>query len=438
MKCAVIVPIASGQQDFFDACVQSVEDAWVRGSGPFTAYDTIPIWDTTDAMSLAERHNLGIDIAKTRACDWLFFLNVIDLMNVGAFADMENYHAERDAVWGNIAINLLGSPDVQLMPAQPTVATRIEDVLRYLPERSVSLAHFVRTGVADAVRFDTGLALGADHKYLLDLWEHHVCEKVARVFAIERRAQKPAPNAVGGENWTKAVETIVLERIKGRDIVCDVTFDNKTSYFMMDNPFDIIQFCHGRGTFFEIKELQVLQSIVGMGKTIVEVGANIGNHLVFYAQHLEAKKIFPFEPNPVAVALLDKNIHANKLEAVIDKRGIGIGAGAEYGKFSVMLPGENNLGAARLEAGSGELEVFPLDETLKGEQVDFMKIDVEGMEFDVLQGAKGIIGRDKPTLMVEVFRPKIPQFEAWCADNNYRVVMTFPCVNAVNFVAKAA
>ena len=438
MKCAVIVPIASGQQDFFDACVQSIEDAFAKGSGPFEAFDIIPIWDTTDAMSLAERHNLGIDIAKTRGCDWLFFLNVIDLMNVGAFADMVPYHATHDAVWGNICVNLLGSTTIQLMPAQPTVAHKIEEVLRYLPERSVSLAHFVRTTSADAVRFDTQMALGADYKYLLDLWEHHVCEKIARVFAIERRAQTPAPDAVGGTDWTKAVESIVLERIKGRDVVCDVTFENKTAYFMMDNPFDIIQFCHGRGTFFEIKELQVLQSIVGMGKTIVEVGANIGNHLVFYAQHLDAKKIFPFEPNPEAVVLLDKNIRANKLETVVDKRGIGIGAGAEYGKFAIMLPGENNLGAARLEAGSGELEVFPLDETLKGERVDFMKIDVEGMEFDVLKGAQGIIGRDKPTLMVEVFRPKIAQFEAWCADNNYRIVTTFPCVNAVNFVAKAA
>jgi len=147
--------------------------------------------------------------------------------------------------------------------------------------------------------------------------------------------------------------------------------DDKTAKFLIADPFDTIQAHHGHGKFFEIKELVALRSMLGRNKTIVEVGANVGNHLVFYAQHMNARKIFPFEPNPDAVRLLNRNIKMNGLEDLIDGRGIGIGAGAQYGRFAVELAHEHNLGAARLsDSAGGELEVRPLDEMLKGEKVD--------------------------------------------------------------------
>lgn len=438
MKCAVVIPIAPDQQADFEVCCQSVEKAWAHGQGAFQELEIVPIWDTTGAMTPAERRNTGIDIARARDCEWIFFLNATDLLNASAFADFAHYHAELDAVWGNICENILGTNDVTLRTGQLVTTSRIEDILRCSPEMTLRMGHFVRTECASAVRFDANMALGEDYKYFLDLWARYRCAKVAHVFSIERCPPVVDEAAVGGAAWEKAVEQVVLDHCRDRALLCDVTFAEKTAHFVIDNPFDIIQRHHGHGHFFEIAELKALRTIVGSGKTIVEVGANVGNHLVFYAQHMKPKKIFPFEPNPDAVRLLTKNIRANKLESVVDERGIGIGAGAEYGKFAVMLPGENNLGAARLTGGSGELEVFPLDETLEGETVDFMKIDVEGMEFDVLKGAEKLIQRDKPVLMIEVFRPKIPDFESWCDSHGYKVATTFQCVHAVNFVAVAA
>lgn len=235
------------------------------------------------------------------------------------------------------------------------------------------------------------------------------------------------------------MQAVVHDYCKALNFSCDVNFDGKATRFAIDNPSDIIQQHHLQGQFFEIEELKVVRDVVGSGKTIVEVGANIGNHLAFYAHHMDSKKIFPFEPNPAAIDLLRRNIEANGLDAVVDPRGIGIGAGASYGTFSVELPYDNNLGAARLaKSGEGQLEVYPLDERLKGEAVDFIKIDVEGMEFDVLEGAARIIGQNRPVLMVEVFRDKIPDFETWCRDHGYRIKNRFHCVHAVNFLAVAA
>lgn len=438
MKCAVVIPIGPDQQSDFDVSCPSVERAWAHGQGPFSGFEIVPVWDTTGAMTPAERRNTGIDIARSRNCEWIFFLDARDLLNASAFVDLAHYHAGLDAVWGNICENTIGTNDIALRANQLPTANNIETILRCAPDSTLRMGHFVRTECADAVRFDTGMDGGEDYKYYLDLWSQYRCAKVAHVFSIERRPAAGASPSAEDVRRDKIIETLVLDCCRDRVLMCDVTFDEKTAWFRVDNPFDIIQHHHGHGYFFEIEELTTLRAMIGRGKTIVEVGANVGNHLVFYAQHMKPKKIFPFEPNPHAVRLLTENIRANKLEGVVDERGIGIGAGAEYGKFAVMLPGENNLGAARLTQGGGELEVFPLDETLAGETVDFMKIDVEGMEFDVLKGAEKLIQRDKPVLMVEVFRPKIPDFEAWCDKHGYKVATSFHCINAVNFVAVAA
>jgi len=438
MKCAVIISIGPGQQADFDPCCQSIETAWAYGQGGFEAHDIIPIWDTTGAMSAAERLNLGIEIAAGRDCDWLFMMGVADLMNASAFQHLENFRGSLDAVWGNICVNQIGSEGVALVEHQPMTMDRIEDVLRCMPVLGISFPHFVRTQCALEVGFDLTIGTGAEYKYMLDLWERFSCAKVASVFAIERRAAKPEAGEVGSDVWEKAIQPYVLDKLQSCHVSSQVPFNEKTAQFSISNPFDIIQRHHCHGMFFEIKELEFLKNIVGSGKSIVEVGANIGNHLVYYAQHMSAQKIYPFEPNPEAIALLTRNIQANGLDAIIDDRGIGIGAGAAYGKFAIELPGDNNLGAARLKEGEGELEVFTLDEKLADTRYDFMKIDVEGMEFEVLAGAHQTIAKNRPILMIEVVRTRIPEFEQWCVDNHYRIVTTFHNVFAANFVAEAA
>ena len=67
-----------------------------------------------------------------------------------------------------------------------------------------------------------------------------------------------------------------------------------------------------------------------------------------------------------------------------------------------------------------------------------MKIDVEGMEFEVLAGATRLIARSRPKIMVEVFRPQIPRFEAWTRENRYRETRRFEKVYAINYCIETA
>jgi FkbM family methyltransferase len=157
------------------------------------------------------------------------------------------------------------------------------------------------------------------------------------------------------------------------------------------------------------------------GARIVEVGANIGNHVVWYGQHLKPAAILPVEPNPAAIRLLDANIVANGLKRLIDRRGIGLGAGRAAGRFRAETENANNLGATYLVADeAGDLEVVALDDLLGDALVDFLKIDAEGMELEVLAGAARTIARDRPVLWVEVKRENIlPFHQGWCRANGY-------------------
>lgn len=440
MKCAVIIPVAPAEQDFLDDARNSVERAWAYGPGSFEGIEIIEVVTAVGATQ-AERRNRGIDLALEKDCAWIFFLDATDLMNLSAFVEHEACHAKFDAVWGNICESIIGVGDVVIRQQQILAMDRADAFLACAPDLTVGIGHFVRAECAAAVRFDVNEVSDQviEYKYYLDLWTRFRCVKVPKILVIERVLTISPPSSIFRPGWSKDVERMILAKCDGRDLLCDVVFEDKPTKFLIDNPFDVIQHQHGKGEFFEIKELTTLRSLLGAGKTIVEVGANVGNHLVFYAQHMDARKIFPFEPNPDAVKLLTQNITINGLDGIIDDRGIGIGAGARYGRHSVVLPQDNNLGAAQLShENGGSLEVFPLDDQLGDEKVDFMKIDVEGMEFEVLEGAARMIERNRPMLMVEVFRPKVAAFKAWCAARGYRIEVEFGYVNAVNFVAVAA
>lgn len=438
MKCAVITPVGPGHEEDYEVCKGTIERAWSHGQGLFTGLEIVPMWDLEGAYGRSARRNDGIAEAQRLDCDWIFFLDADDLMNQSAFEEVAPYLAEYDAVWGNICETAYGGSDVKLRDHQLIRIEKIDDVLLHDPALTLQMGHFVRTECAAATGFDAEMDTGEDFKYYLGLWERYRCIKAPHVFFINRRGHhSTGPRSADGRQWREAVQGVISGHCRGRNFAVQVTHDGSEAEFHISNPFDIIQNCHKRGAYFELKELEYLRKSLGKGRRILEVGANVGNHVVFYAKLMEAKKIYPFEPNPDSVRLLKANISANGLRPVVDSRGIGIGAGARFGKFSVSQADNNNLGAARLKSG-GEIKVYPLDAKMQGEKIDFMKVDVEGMEFDVLDGARKLIEANRPVLMIEVFRDRLADFEAWCETNEYRVVHRFDYVNAVNYLAVAA
>ena len=223
----------------------------------------------------------------------------------------------------------------------------------------------------------------------------------------------------------------------GQTFRADVFFEGKNTQFLLNDISDEMQRYPAHGKFYEHDQLIVHRQLIPKeGMAIIDVGSNIGNHALFYSVHTDARKIFCFEPNPIACALLRKNVEINS-ETKIDLTYAEYGCGDERQRCRVVqMPG--NLGGATLKAddsGDGLVDVMPLDSILLNEPISFIKIDVEGMELNVLGGASAILHRYRPCIAVEVMNENHSAFWTWCVTNNYHILHAFRMYwSAMNYV----
>lgn len=156
------------------------------------------------------------------------------------------------------------------------------------------------------------------------------------------------------------------------------------------------EFSHG--------EMVLFLQLVKPGSYIVEVGANIGAHTLGLSKHIGNGKIYAYEPQRIVFQLLCANIALNSctnvycFEQAVSNRQEKINLPAfDYGK-------RGNYGGISIDKfDKGDaVDVVILDQQLENiERFDLLKVDVEGMEYQVIHGAQSIIAKHKPVLYVE-------------------------------------
>jgi Methyltransferase FkbM domain len=77
-----------------------------------------------------------------------------------------------------------------------------------------------------------------------------------------------------------------------------------------------------------------------------------------------------------------------------------------------------------------------LDDLIDG-PVDFIKIDVEGMEMAVLEGAAGLVARNRPDIYIEVVDEGVAEFMDWTDRNRYHIEKLFPDKTHCNYFLSA-
>ena len=148
--------------------------------------------------------------------------------------------------------------------------------------------------------------------------------------------------------------------------------------------------------------LEDIRERIGNNKIIVDVGANIGNHTVYFAKICKAKQVYSFEPQKNIFDILQKNLEINNIDNKV--KAYNMGAGKEHFYASIDVLDTNNYGMSKInKMNKGSVEINSLDSLLlkEVEGVDMIKIDVEGMELDVLDGAKEILKKYKPIIYIE-------------------------------------
>ncbi|MCQ4239549.1 FkbM family methyltransferase [Stutzerimonas stutzeri] len=149
---------------------------------------------------------------------------------------------------------------------------------------------------------------------------------------------------------------------------------------------------------YELEMLQDIQANVSAGDLVLDVGANIGNHTLYLAAIAECK-VISFEPNASLIEALRRSVQINQLSERVTLMPYGVGHTAGRGHFAALM--EENLGGQSIEIGEGDIRIVALDELELPGRVRLIKVDVEGMELPVLQGAAGLIEKDRPLVYVE-------------------------------------
>ncbi len=161
--------------------------------------------------------------------------------------------------------------------------------------------------------------------------------------------------------------------------------------------------------------LIALRRLLRPGMTMLDVGANVGEISTVAAKLVGTRgKVYAFEPMPELAARLRHNKELNGFQRI---EVIECGLGREPGKFS-LYASDHYSGDGMAHSGmmtmfktkdraidTGTVPIMRLDDFVNQrsiERVDAIKIDIEGAELPMLEGAVETLKRDRPMLIVEV------------------------------------
>ena len=163
---------------------------------------------------------------------------------------------------------------------------------------------------------------------------------------------------------------------------------------------------------YQLEELKVFDRFVQSGDTVLDIGANIGTHTLWFANKVGEKgSVIAFEPQRLIFQTLCANMALNSIKHV-DCKQLGVG----YSKRLVTVPvldplKENNFGGLSIEGHTeGEPVAICRVDDIGLSRCDFIKMDVEGMEPEALQGAMNTIVKCRPVLYLELDREENVHF----------------------------
>ncbi len=152
---------------------------------------------------------------------------------------------------------------------------------------------------------------------------------------------------------------------------------------------------------YDLHEMFFLMHYLRPGDTFVDVGANVGVYTVL-AAGVAGSNAIAFEPIPSTFSKLKRNIAYNELTDRVDLRNMGVGDKEEMLVFSNNLDATNHV----ISDGQGhggattKVPVNSLDQLLADKTANFLKIDVEGFEANVINGAPEILSRPELRVIV--------------------------------------
>lgn len=200
-------------------------------------------------------------------------------------------------------------------------------------------------------------------------------------------------------------------------------------------------------SLFQTDEIDMALTILGLrrmhhgdGVVGLDCGANIGVHTIEWARLMtDWGKVLAFEPQERIYYALAGNVAINNLfNARCLHAAVGSQSGSikipsldyckpgSYGSFELKPSANPDFMGQEIDYQGGEqldVNIVAIDD-LECERVDFIKIDVEGMELEVLHGAARTIEAFKPIMLVEHIKTSPGSLQRFLEPRRYRCFMT--------------
>ncbi len=164
-----------------------------------------------------------------------------------------------------------------------------------------------------------------------------------------------------------------------------------------DYPHDgLSRYIYLNKSFYDLEHLEESLKYINKDSVVVDCGANIGNHSIFWS--LFSKTVHAIEPFKENYNLLVQNCNLNSINNIKTYRDV---LSDKESTFDAISPSKHKGPMQFKENPSGKYSSKRLDDLISG-KVDFIKIDVEGAEYQVLLGSQRILKEYKPVIFLEM------------------------------------
>jgi FkbM family methyltransferase len=168
------------------------------------------------------------------------------------------------------------------------------------------------------------------------------------------------------------------------------------------------------GTFITWEpEFKELNKFIGEGDWVIDIGANIGHYTNRLSELVGSEgRVIAFEPIPATFTHLSENTqYCRHQNITLINAAVSEGAGSVNMTIPDFSTGLKNYYQASISEETGESNIsvltFSIDSLQFNHKVSLVKIDAEGHEPEVLRGAKKLLERDMPILIVETVTDEI-------------------------------